>query len=88
MRRAPRRILMRELAEIARVPDVRDLWGIEDEADERAFAKAAQGAAIPFQSDCPGYAGEVFVLLGGEPSSRPTVLVRGERGFELVESEG
>ncbi|HEY1108935.1 MAG TPA: hypothetical protein VGE76_09890 [Opitutaceae bacterium] len=88
MRRAPRRILIKELAEIARLPAVRELWGIEDEADERAFVKSAQGAALPYQSDCPGYAGEAFVLLGGYISCRPTVLIRGKDGFEMVEGEG
>lgn len=86
MKTTPRAISPKELRLIAAIPDVRDLWGMETAEDVKQFVAAAQGAVIPYVSDGPEYAGELFVLLGGTVATPPTVIGRRAGKFFLIET--
>lgn len=56
------------------------MWGLETADDERALIKGNFAAKFSYMSDGPGYAGDLFVLLGGEPECPPVVIVRDKGG--------
>jgi hypothetical protein len=78
----PKKLTPKEWSEIVKIPDVREGFGLEDEEDEKAFKSSAYAVRFNYMSDGPGYAGDLFVLLGGVPECPPMVIIR--RGDRLL----
>jgi hypothetical protein len=82
MEYVPKILTRSEWDEIVQLRAVRESWGLETEKSEKEFMEKSYAAKFDFMSDCPGYAGELFVLLGGEPESPPIIITR--RNGKLV----
>jgi hypothetical protein len=75
----PKKLTRKEWREIASIPAVHDAWGLNPANDNENFTHAVR---FDYVSDGPGYAGVLFVLLGGDPNCPPMILTR--RNGELV----
>jgi hypothetical protein len=82
----PKTVIASEWREIVKIRAVRDGWGLETEADKKAFAESTYAARFDYISDGPGYVGDLFVILGGEPECPPMVIVRRKGVLEVADS--
>lgn len=71
----PRDLSAAEWQEIITVPEVREGWGLYDDAKAKDFAASVYGVKFGFISGSPGYCGDVYILLG-DTLSTPMVLYR------------
>jgi hypothetical protein len=71
----PIEISLPEWQEIIAVPEVRDMWGLDNQSAEE-FADVCYGVKFNFHSGGPGYVGDLFVLMGDALSAAPAVLSR------------
>ncbi|HEY6803872.1 MAG TPA: hypothetical protein VI306_09865 [Pyrinomonadaceae bacterium] len=69
----PLDISLAEWAELMKVPDVIDGWGLEDETPSE-FASTVYGVKFDFVCEQPGYVGPLYILQGGALSAAPLVL--------------
>ena len=84
----PKPLTKSEWSEIVKIREVREGYGIEDKTDEEAFAAGSYAAKFEYMSDGPGYAGELYVILGGVPECPPLVIIRSEGNLIAVDSRG
>ena len=79
----PSEISLAEWAEIMRVPQVKEGWGIPDDETPESFSSYVYGVKFSFMSGGPGYSGYLFILQGDglEP---PLQLVRRKSVLECV----
>ena len=79
----------REWKALAAVREVQEAWGLEDETDPAAWmAQNVYGVRFDYQTDCPGYAGPLYLLQGaGAPETAPTALVGDPRNLRVVEHD-
>jgi hypothetical protein len=83
--RNPYTITEAEWREIAAVPEVRDAWGMDEDADPLELASYIYGARFNFISGSPGYVGDIYVLQGDALSDvGPMVLRRDSNGRLIV----
>lgn len=80
----PQEISIAEWKEIIQVPEVRELWGIEDETPEE-FSNTVYGAKFDFESGGPGYVGDLYMLYGDAISGVPVILIRKAGRLSAVE---
>jgi hypothetical protein len=59
----PQEISLTEWEEIIWVPEVRESWGLNNEAPEE-FASSVYGVKFNFVSGSPGYIGDLYILQG------------------------
>lgn len=52
-----------EWQEFAELPDIREVWGLEDGNGED-LAEIAYGVKFKFRSGVPGYSGDLYFLMG------------------------
>jgi hypothetical protein len=84
----PKAITKDEWREIAAVQEVREGWGIESEEDSENVRAGIYAAKFEeYMTDGPGYAGELYVLIGGVPET-PVVIIRRKGQLVAVDSEG
>ena len=72
----PYPITKAEWKEIASLDSVREVWGLEDEADPLEFESHVYGARFNFFSGGPGYVGDIYVLQGDALSERPPLVLQ------------
>jgi hypothetical protein len=73
-----------EWKEIMAIPDIRESWGLEDDATVAHFSAQVYAAKFNFISGSPGYVGDLFILQGDTlTGDAPFVLRRDEKG-ELI----
>jgi hypothetical protein len=83
--RNPYKITNAEWKEIAAIPEVRDAWGMEENAEPLELASYIYGARFNFISGSPGYVGDIYVLQGDALTEvGPMVLRRGSDGKLIV----
>jgi len=74
-----------EWAQIVRVPQVREAWGLPGDADPLEFASTVYGAKFNFFSGGPGYIGDIYILQGDALTEvSPMVLKRDQAGQLVV----
>ena len=71
-----------EWREIIQLPLIRCSWGLDHDPDITldAWREGVYVAKFDFVSGCPGYAGDLFVLMGDELMACPIVLIRDRSG--------
>ena len=83
---APQAITREEWAEISRLPQIREAWGLDAETTPEEFASICYGARFDFSSGGPGYCGDFFMLYGDAISGVPIILIRDqEHRLQVVE---
>lgn len=70
----PIEITLAEWAEIIKNPTIREWWGLSGETAQE-FAAMVYGVKFNFQSGCPGYVGDLYILQG-DSLEAPVVLTR------------
>jgi hypothetical protein len=80
----PKVISVAEWKEISSLAAVRDAWGLEDDADPLEFASLVYGAKFDFISGDPGYVGDIYVLQGDALAEVPPMVLRRDRGGQLI----
>jgi hypothetical protein len=70
--------------EISKNGFIREAYGIDGEEDEEAFSQSRFAVKFNYMSDGPGYAGPLFVVIGGEPDC-VTVMIRRAGQLEVVD---
>lgn len=77
----PRPITPVEWDEIASSDAMQGFWPADEDETGADLAETIYGVYFDYQSDCPGYSGPLYLLLGGAgPEMRPIGLVRGPTG--------
>lgn len=77
----PHPITPAEWKEIVAIPDIRDMWGVEDDIAPDEFESRVYGARFNFISGGPGYVGDLFILQGDALNdAAPVVLKRDSKG--------
>lgn len=75
----PMQISYTEWREIMDVPGIREMWGLDEDADVEDFKSVVYGVKYQFTSGSPGYCGDLYILQGeyltGNP---PLVLIRSQ----------
>lgn len=84
----PYELTHQEWKELAGLRAVQESFGLEDEEDPAAWLpRYAYGVRFDYQTDCPGYVGPLYLLMGaGAPEISPLILVRSNEGLKAVES--
>lgn len=85
MKNKPHALTKNEWLELANVQEVRDAFGIHEPADHGAFRDSVFAARFDYVSDGPGYAGDLFIILGGEPECPSIKLIRQEDRLKIVD---
>ncbi len=81
----PQTITEAEWKEFAALPEVREAWGLEDDADPTEFASIVYGARFHFVSGGPGYVGDIYILQGDALTEvGPMVFRRDHQGRLIV----
>jgi hypothetical protein len=81
----PYPITLAEWNEIARLPAVRESWGLEEEEGAEILSTRVYGARFNFVAGSPGYVSELFILQGDALSERsPFVLFRDPKSGQLM----
>jgi len=71
--------------EIMTIPEIRESWGLADDATPTDFAAEVYAAKFNFVSGSPGYVGDLFILQGSNlTGDAPFVLQRGEGGKLII----
>lgn len=84
MNNNPQKLTRQEWDEIAKVKEVRQVWGMETKKDVENWRGSAFAVKFNYISDGPGYVGDLFLILGGEPECPPVVLARYAKGGGLA----
>lgn len=74
------RLTKKEWAEIAAIDEIRDRFGIESVEDVRALRDWVYAARFAYVADGPGYAGDLYVIMGGTPDTCPMTVIRTKDG--------
>ena len=82
----PLPLTKREWKEIAKIKAIREAFGIDDPADEKSFAENVFAVRFNYMSDCPGYVGDLFVLMGGMLECPAMVIARINGKLEVLDS--
>jgi hypothetical protein len=85
MENKPQLLTTAEWLEIVKMPYVRETWGIDDKEAETSFRDSVYAAKFDYASDGPGFAGDLYVLLGGEAECPPVVIKRVNGNLEVAE---
>ena len=83
----PRPITPEEWDEIAASDVMKEFWPLDDDETGSFLSEILHGVYFDYQSDCPGYDGPLYLLLGGAgPETRPIGFIRGSAGeLKLVD---
>jgi hypothetical protein len=74
-----------EWREIAQLEYVQEGWGLEGDETVEMLADIIHGAKFPnYMTDGPGYAGPVYILLGGDIAP-PVILTRNKGALEVAD---
>ncbi len=80
----PNQISPAEWEELASVRDVRENFGLSGPEAAADLASAAYGARFDFITGGPGYAGDLFVIMGDGLSAPPMVFIRRDSALTLI----
>jgi hypothetical protein len=80
----PHKISEREWQEIAAFEPVRQMWGLDDDADPIEFASTVYGAKFNFISGGPGYVGDLYILQGDALTEVPPIVLRRDETGGLI----
>lgn len=72
-----------EWDDVAALPFVRESWGLEGADSGSELAAVAYGVRFDYGSACPGWCGELFVIVGDVIGNPPLLLAREQRAQEL-----
>jgi hypothetical protein len=73
----PYALTQNEIKEIAGMPDIRQMWGAEDEAEmEKLLENDVYAVKFNYRPGGPGYAGDYFILQG-DALGEALELIRG-----------
>lgn len=76
----PRALLPKDWAEIAKLPAVRQAWGLADDDGGNDLASMCYGATFQFVTGGPGWAGELFIVHDDAFGGPPFVFRRSPHG--------
>ncbi len=83
MNTQPMEISPQEWQEILTIKDIQDMWGVwiegRDAITAKEFSEQVYGVKFNFVSGCPGYCGDVYILMG-DSLNEPVTLIRDENG--------
>ncbi len=76
-----------EWEEVAAVRAFQEAFGLEDETDPADWlSRYAYGVRFDYQTDCPGYVGPLYLLMGGgAPEISPLALIRTGEDLKAVD---
>jgi len=80
----PHPLTSAEWREIMRIPLIRELWGLSEDATPEEFSSLVYAAKFHFFSGSPGYVGEPFILQGDHLTGDPPILLRRDQNGELT----
>lgn len=76
----PHAISPEEWAELRDVTEVQESWGLEPDEDAESLANFIYGVRFDYQSDCPGYVGPLYLLVGGGHPNAVLTITRARDG--------
>lgn len=76
----PHALSPEEWAEIRALTEVEEGWGLEPEEPAEWLAQFIYGVRFDYQSDCPGYDGPLYLLVGGGDPNAVLTITRDPDG--------
>ncbi len=72
-----------EWREIVAIPEVREGWGLEEDASADEFKSLVYGVKFDYITGSPGYAGKLY-LIQGDCLQPPLAFIRKNGGLKRV----
>ena len=79
----PYSLTEQEIREIAKMEDVREMWGANEQEMVENLQSVVYAVKFNFISGSRGYAGDYFIL-AGDALGEPVQLVRRDSGLEVL----
>jgi hypothetical protein len=74
-----------EWGEIIEVPEIREGWGLEEDATAEDFKSMVYGVRFDFTSGSPGYVGDLYILQD-DALQAPLIFIRKDGKLERTKN--